>query len=925
MRFANRRDGVGPLGAAYQLDASTPIDLKNALYEGLLTIANRGARFQRSDAMNQLGIFFLSAFGTCKSLHEVEAKKMVLRIESGTKNTTEQLRADITLKTRTQWMVDCLLEHAKWGYDPRLSPVSLDFGRIDARIWDVLGSIDRLILQEGLRKDVDNNVIRLMWTSSSSEAALRTSQHVHIAAQGSTLLLSVVEKVDEDNAEALDALLAQRNPLVEGFKNRLVTVAADSSRRNVLRTLLSRHGGNPDYIDKVSGRELAPIADAAMRNDYPTMATLIDCGADARRLVQVMDRVVRSGTPATMGVCLHMLRAHGGILDNENLFGGSSLCHQLLDGISPVMSLMWRDIDEMPPDVATPPPLFEAVGLNRLDMIQALLAKGADPNVRCEGITAVHIAVRCLHPTALLLLLTFGASPNPYNSREGYTTPLHSLSECRLVLESPSDSAGHLCKGKDFLLRDYKSPAEGEGEVAHRRSLVIRILLAYGADPKAHCIDGFTPLMTAFVSPEPESNLIFSLLLQAGVSIDDRSSRDETILHICVLARDIRWLQEILSIGGARLINAKDISSCTPLFVAARQEDSSDLLRTLLDHGADINNRGILGLSPLDVALAEGQKDNLSVLLHHAGRLSQSDRIKLLSGTSSRGRSPFHICLANEDTSLASNFLGRLVQLASSTASALLTSRDQFGYTPIDYAHLRDNKSAIRMIVDFVVPKVFGHIHISYMSSQQLREKFPNAESLLKSFKEFNSLLRNRMPLKEDERIRCYDACEYTGGRESLAPVEVGYEECLMEWLQQDGDNSRRVVWCMNNLGTVYERYGRLQKAQDIHYRGWKQALRIFGNRSPIAQDFACKFLRVVRDRGLQETESSDVAMWYTLHGRNTLRNGFEILNEKTFNESKKSPTCNRKECNKASRIVCKGTSPFPFEKGVPIRTDTSS
>jgi Ankyrin repeats (many copies) len=365
-------------------------------------------------------------------------------------------------------MVDCLLDNIKSGYDPRLSPKSLDFGRIDARIRDILASIDHYVVGEGLRRDVENNVVRLMWIDPHSEAAVQTMQQVQNMGQASALLQSVLEKVYDDDAEALDALLRQKNSLAEGFKNRLITIAADFGCRKVLRTLILKHGANPNHIDKISRRKLESILDATMRNDYPTMMTLVDCGADLEHFIErgVMDCVIRTGIPVIMQICLDVLQARKVASDNENLFGGSSLCHQFLDGICPAMSLMWQDKVEIPSDVASPPPLIEAVIFNRLDKIQALLAKGADPNVCSQGMNAVHVAVRCLHLTALLLLLAFGADPNSCNSREGYTTPLHTLSEQRLKL--PSDSPGYGFKGKDFLLRDYEPLPEEDNELMHR-------------------------------------------------------------------------------------------------------------------------------------------------------------------------------------------------------------------------------------------------------------------------------------------------------------------------------------------------------------------------------------------------------------------------------------------------------------------------
>lgn len=928
---------MGDLGADYQLDPSMPAELKTTLYERLLRIANHGNRSDKAMAMNRLGTFFLKAFGTVKSFNEaftwfcraaehgsVEAKKMVFRMERATEDAPKKLHADLTAEIRSNWMLDCLLDTIKYGYDPRLSPNSIDFGSIHARLRDTLTSVEPYIRQRGISKDFEANIIRMACVYPTSELSLRTLKVLQNEAQNSPLLKSLIDKVYYDDSDSLGSLLSQRTAQTENFKDRLVPLAADYGRMKALRTLITEYGANPDYIDTQSGRTNVSVIYAVMRNDYRTLTTLADCGATLTGLMSrtVMDYAIRTGYPAIMRFCLEVLQHTEFDIENKDLCGSSSMCHQFLDGICPAMDAMWKETDAIPPDVSGFPPLFEAIMYNRLDTSWAILAKGASPHVRSQGMSAVHLAVRLLRPTALLLLLAFGADPNSRNSKVGYTTPLHTLSEHRLTF--PVDTPGLGLEGRDFLLRSYKPHPEDGDELNHRRAIIIKILLDYGADPKLHCIDGFTPLMTAMVSPVQYSKNVFNQLLDAGVSLEDRSSRNETMLHICVLAKDTAWLRRVLSSGGTRFINSKDISCSTPLFLAARYGDTDDMVKLLLEHGADAKERGILELSVLDVAFIEGRKNTIWTLLNHIENLPVSDRSKSLGETDCYGRCSFHTCLALADTDLASKCLDRLLQLVGPLSYTLLAARDEFGYTAIDYAQLRNNKTAVNKI-ESLTHKVDGPPNICHPSSRQTQGKFPNTGNPMTSFTEYHSIIDNIARGKDEDKTKYHDCCEFTGPNKLIRPVETEYEVRLEEWRQQYGDENPKVVWCMNNLGTVYERYGRLQKAQDIHYRGWKKARKVFGDKSLVTKDFACKYLRVVSDRGLQGTEDPDVTEFQRFHGENTLKNnGMVIVQQSDLISGKaeeyrsywearmgqqnmKPRDCDRFGCNKPSKLVCSG------------------
>lgn len=933
LRFSRLASGIGSWSVESQLDASTPQELRQQLYEHVLNVANHGGPVDRVKAMDRLGMFFLNAFGTPKSLQNafmwfcraadngsVKGMEMMFRLEKATEHTPVPLTASITTETRVQWIMACLLGSLTSSYDPRLCPESVDINDIDSRVTQVLKSIDPTVLLDALQEDIETNIIALRTQNDKdSIVAEKTLQHIQQLSQGSSHLQSILDAVCDDNAEAMNRLLLQKKPLPSGFLDLLVTLSADRNRRSVLRSLILTHGANPDTIETLSGRQTTSLVDAIMRDDYCMAVTLMDCGADTSRLMGqgIADFTITRGNPIMMRLILRLWLSIDIRSDNWSLQRISSICHQFLDGISPSIPVMY-DRTGAPPDSNQLPALFHAVAFNFLGQLQTLLINGADPNIRFNGISPIHVAVRLLRPTAVLLLLEFGANPNSQNSRNGYITPLHALSED--VLYIPPRLLERTNLSADFLGRRWKTGEHGQRELMQKRSVIIHLLLKYGADPSACCIDGFTPLMMSMISPAGHSDSVFALLLQGGITLNDRTTRGETILHIAARMKDVSWLQRILSIAGPKLINCRDNLLSTPLFLAAQDGDAPKAVEVLLSNGADVGLRGILNFSSLDIAVLEGNKRSLNVLLDHITKLPTGERRRLLTARDTWGRTPIHICLASDDFELACTYIRRVLRLERYFSYHLLTSHDYFEATPIDYARKVGNEEALRVIVQYIVPKSLGPVYIPVLPPWQDPEPTPDKNLMLSSLKVYQSLQKVLDEPSHKDIARCYDAPEFSLPEKKLTAVEEDWENFLEECQREDGLKSKRVILCMNYLGTATERHGRLKKAQGLYYRGWTLARSVLGDQSVFTQDFACKFLRVSRDRGVDESVNAEIAKWHELHGRNTLKpSHFEFLHghEDVENiasklkiddiQDKVSRKCDRWKCGKRAHFACPG------------------
>ena len=85
-----------------------------------------------------------------------------------------------------------------------------------------------------------------------------------------------------------------------------------------------------------------------------------------------------------------------------------------------------------------------------------------------------------------------------------------------------------------------------------------------------------------------------------------------------------RQLRAWLSRGGSP--KAVDTYGYTPLHAAAGGRGAADIVRTLLDAGADTEARTVGGARPLHLAAASGNEEALALLLSRSTGLEAGDR-----------------------------------------------------------------------------------------------------------------------------------------------------------------------------------------------------------------------------------------------------------------------------------------------------------
>jgi ankyrin repeat protein len=155
--------------------------------------------------------------------------------------------------------------------------------------------------------------------------------------------------------------------------------AAGNGRQAAVRALLS---ANADPND-------GSLAAAALRGDMAILHVLLDAGADPARDPNALSEATRRGNDAVVLLLLERgARAAGTPGDITPLHRAAGVC-----GPEVVRALVARGADPNVRDHSRQTPLVYAVASRRPDNVRALLAAGADPNARdAEGKTPLQHA-----------------------------------------------------------------------------------------------------------------------------------------------------------------------------------------------------------------------------------------------------------------------------------------------------------------------------------------------------------------------------------------------------------------------------------------------------------------------------------------------------------------------------------------------------
>ncbi len=314
---------------------------------------------------------------------------------------------------------------------------------------------------------------------------------------------------------------------------------------------------------------------------------------------------------------------------------------------------------QIPPDASRIDALVMACGEGDFDFVKTLLETGIDVNgIGSEGFTPLMMAASEEETEVLEYLIRKGADINLKNN--GWTALIEaadegSLESMRRLLKAGADvdyyftqdtptaitmaaSEGYLKCLK--LLVEYGADINGVGKslpplhmaAAEDKRAVIDYLISQKIDVNKKDGAGRTPLMYAAsegknyaIKKLLEAGANKSILDSNGLTARDYAERQEEYatrdylgkeerpdIHQATLDGRIEEVERMV-IKGAD-INSQDDYGRTPLHIAAAENHNIDM-RVLIDLGADVNLQDQQGRTPMMYAAASGKKDACILLV----------------------------------------------------------------------------------------------------------------------------------------------------------------------------------------------------------------------------------------------------------------------------------------------------------------------
>ena len=297
--------------------------------------------------------------------------------------------------------------------------------------------------------------------------------------------------------------------------------------------------------------------------------------------------------------------------------------------------LLQKGVNPSQPDKAGITPLHEAAYLRMLQVVHMLIDSGAQVNQhnlflrtplhdviagapfgaqrKNEGIAIVELLLRrgaqvdCVDNTdetpldksihkgnlsVTALLLTAGADPK--QASKAGITPLH-----RAAYEGRTEIARLLlAQGVQVNARNcwQRAPLADAASIwTSDRSLLINLLLEYGADIDCTDAEGETPLFKAI---NASNRAVVKTLACKGANPCIAKVHNITPLHRAVYNTNLEMVRLLLAHKAP--VNAQDAKQSTPLHDAIWMGDSN-LVHMLIDNGASITMRDWRGQTPLEM------------------------------------------------------------------------------------------------------------------------------------------------------------------------------------------------------------------------------------------------------------------------------------------------------------------------------------
>ncbi|XP_068697924.1 transient receptor potential cation channel subfamily A member 1 homolog [Montipora foliosa] len=214
-----------------------------------------------------------------------------------------------------------------------------------------------------------------------------------------------------------------------------------------------------------------------------------------------------------------------------------------------------------------------------------------------EGdITPLHYAVRYGHADVVKLLADYGADVS--KPGEDGASPLHFAARFRANTAFPSAS-------RDSLALD--------GVDSEVNAVVAPLTMALSAESVAQGDANHSYGMQIPTEESSESLIVY--LVEQGSDVNVRDNYGMTPLHHAASKGNLTAVIELLQCKEIK-VDELDASGSTPLHCAAT-EGVAEVVKALLDAGADVRAKDSEKMTPIHFACSDGKIDTVKVLLQH--------------------------------------------------------------------------------------------------------------------------------------------------------------------------------------------------------------------------------------------------------------------------------------------------------------------
>ena len=435
-----------------------------------------------------------------------------------------------------------------------------------------------------------------------------------------TLLMMARDREHHEIAQLLLEILARKFPVTEGVAGFL-----DAARRGDLPRLQSELARDPSLAVASDDTGDTALHQAAIGGHLPAIHVLLDAGANAdavradgkRPIDCALDR--RNRTALRAGVLAGTLLARGAAYNIylAAVIGDEDYVREAL-AADPALSNF--------EDSSHQRPISAAARRNDLEMVELLLAHGADPSLPEEGAPlgrALWVSVYQKQPEMAKLLLEHGANPNTapessgpaimharkdpqlralllqYGAREEMSDrkELETLIGDNALDEVEKLLQKHAEMGQDSLAFWGEGILSGPANSGNRE--MIELLIRYGA--RVPEVSKWAPYYY-FKHTE-----IAGLLLERGMNPNHMNWHHFTLLHHMASEGDIPKARLLLD-HGADINTIDEEYRSTPLGCAARR-GQKQMVELLLERRADPNRAGAPWATPLAWARKKGHSE----------------------------------------------------------------------------------------------------------------------------------------------------------------------------------------------------------------------------------------------------------------------------------------------------------------------------